>query len=99
MDVQGCRQIKNIGFDACMIFLMPLNFEMLHSRLQSRGTENEAQIEQRLNTAKLELEYCHDTTLWDAVVVNNDLETCVTEIEALIFVKDAVRKFPNELLP
>ena len=55
--------------------------EELESRLRGRGTETEEQIQRRLHTAELEL--CLQDR-YTYRVMNDDLETAVNELIALI---------------
>ena len=57
IDVQGFTQIhpEDLGIKIVSIFINPKDIETLRSRLVSRGTENESEIENRLFTAKQEI--------------------------------------------
>ena len=69
IDWQGTQQLREKAPDAVLIFLMPPSFEELERRLRSRGTEDEQRIEERLRTARWELE---QTGWFDHVVVNDE---------------------------
>jgi guanylate kinase len=60
---------------------MPPSFEELERRLRSRGTEDEQRIEERLRTARWELE---QAGWFDHVVVNDDLDRATEEVAAII---------------
>ena len=81
IDVKGAQQVRDRVPDALLIFLMPPSFEELERRLRSRGTEDEQRIEERLRTARWELE---QTGWFDHVVVNDDLERATEEVAAII---------------
>ena len=52
-----------------------------------QGTENDAQIEKRLHTAQTELAFCDSEegkATFDAVIVNDDLESAFAEFCAAI---------------
>mgnify|MGYP006304340799 FL=1 len=53
----------------------------LRRRLTHRGTESEADVQERLNRAALEMEYADKA---DAVIVNDDLDAAVEETLACI---------------
>lgn len=77
VEVKGALNIKKIfGHEAYAIFIQPPSLEVLRHRLVARGTEDEVTLRERLERAKMELDYagCFDTT-----VVNDDLETAVHE--------------------
>lgn len=70
IEVQGAKQIQKMCPDALMIFVMPPSFEELRRRLRGRGTENESQLRNRLQTALTEIE---DAMNYDFIVVNEDV--------------------------
>ena len=67
--------------DILSIFVLPPNFETLERRLRSRGTEDEATIERRLEKAKEEIG-CRSRYTYN--VINNDLDTAVKEVYDII---------------
>lgn len=56
IDVQGAMLVKESDLRRIFVFIMPPSFEVLENRLRGRGTEQEAQVVRRLQTAKEELE-------------------------------------------
>lgn len=87
VDVKGGRNIKQAyGNRALSIFIQPPSIDVLRQRLQHRGTDTAEVIEQRLERAAFELTYAQ---YFDAVVVNDDLETAAGEVIAKVseFVK------------
>ena len=81
IDVQGARKVKETFPDAVRIFLAPPSMEALKERLANRGTETPEEIERRTETAYEEM---RDMPACDYVVVNDDLETAVLQMEAII---------------
>jgi len=80
IDVLGALSIKGqFGDDAHVIFVKPESTEALKERLRMRGTENEEQIQTRIDRFEKELGYEHD---FDQVLVNStgDIETVKNEI-------------------
>lgn len=75
IDLQGARRVKEraaeLGLEVLSVFLAPPSFEDLVTRLESRGTENEEQRRQRLETAKVELAAEKE---FDVVIVNDTVE-------------------------
>ena len=68
------------------IFIAPPSMQVLEARLRNRGTEEEAQVRQRLQNAAAELDYGLNTNnpednKWDAVIINHDLDTAVNEFQ------------------
>lgn len=81
IDVQGALQIKDQKIPGLYVFIAPPDFEELRRRLVGRGTEAPEVVERRLRKAEDEF---RERVKYDHVVVNNDLETCVAEVRALI---------------
>lgn len=86
IDVQGAAQIRRAGVPSVGIFLVPPSFETLEARLSGRQEDSPEQIRRRLEVARRELEAARD---YDYVVVNDDLETCVTDVRGLVLAERA----------
>jgi guanylate kinase len=67
IDLQGARQVRERMPEALFVFLAPPSWEELVRRLVGRGTEDEAERERRLETARGELAAEPE---FDEVVVN-----------------------------
>lgn len=81
IDVNGGLNVKRLRPDAVLVFIEPPSLEVLEARLRGRGTETEEQIALRLARVKMELEAAES---YDEVIVNDDLETAVEALDALI---------------
>ena len=81
IDTQGAFQLKKKHPEAMLVFLAPPSFEELERRLRSRKTEPNDVVERRLDVAKRELELMHE---YDHIVINAEVETAVSGIEAVI---------------
>lgn len=81
LDLAGARQVRETMPDALLVFLAPPSFEELTRRLQGRATESHEVRQQRLETARTELAASAE---FDAVVVNDDLESAVAELASLM---------------
>lgn len=81
IDVQGARQIRGSVPDALLVFVLPPSVDALIRRLTGRGTEADAQVARRLQTALDELQAVSE---FDHVVVNEDLEKCLGEIRGIV---------------
>ena len=86
LDVQGFMNIKrNIDkniYRIVGIFILPPSIAELKNRMDKRGQNlDNADAELRLSIAKEEMEY---KDLYDYVVVNDDLEKCITEVADII---------------
>ena len=77
IDVKGALNVKRIyGDDALVLFIAPPSVEELQRRLEGRGTEDPASLQNRLDRAERELQ---TADACDAVVVNDDLDDAVEE--------------------
>lgn len=81
IEVQGAMHIKEQYPDAVLIFLTAPDGRSLKTRLEGRGTEEPKIIAKRLKRAYEETD---DMKYYDYLVVNNDLETCVDNVNAVI---------------
>uniref|UniRef100_A0A1D1XRP9 Guanylate kinase 1 n=1 Tax=Anthurium amnicola TaxID=1678845 RepID=A0A1D1XRP9_9ARAE len=84
IDVQGARSVRASPLEAIFIFVCPPSFEELEKRLRSRGTETEEQVQNRLRNAKAELEQGKTSGLFDHILVNDELETCCTNLKKIL---------------
>jgi len=56
------------------LFIAPPSLATLRQRLRGRGTETDASIRTRLETALKEIEYARMPGVHDLVIVNDDIE-------------------------
>jgi guanylate kinase len=81
IDVQGARQVRERAEEAVLVFLLPPSGPELLRRLRGRGSESGEEVRRRMRTALSELAAVQD---FDYVVENDDLETTVTAVEAIL---------------
>lgn len=81
IDVQGARSVRAREPEALLIFLLPPSGARIIARLRDRGSESEAALQGRLETALAELEAVDE---FDYVVVNDDLERAADAMEAIL---------------
>jgi guanylate kinase len=81
IDVQGTIAVLASYPDAVTIFIRPVSIEELERRLRARGTESEAAIRSRLETARRELAEIHR---YRHAVTNDDLERAVAELTGIL---------------
>ena len=84
IDVEGARLVRRTGLGdhtVVYVFLVPSSLSRLEERLRARGTESDEQIGDRLEAATREMEAIG---VFDYLVINNDLETAVAELQAII---------------
>lgn len=81
IDLQGARQVRAKLPTARFVFLKPPSWEELVRRLVGRGTENPAERERRLATARVELAAEPE---FDATVVNSEIPAAAAELVDLM---------------
>ena len=88
IDVQGALKVMQQYPNAVTIFLQTPSPEEFERRLRARGTESEEVIQRRLATAERELQLADR---YKYVVVNDQLETAVSEICAILKAEEMAR--------
>ncbi|NEE04059.1 guanylate kinase [Phytoactinopolyspora halotolerans] len=81
VDLQGARQIRSSMPEAFFVFLAPPSWDELVRRLVGRGTEDEAEIARRLQTARDELAAESE---FDLTVVNTEVGVVCRELVGLM---------------
>ena len=80
IDVQGAAKVRPQCPDAVSIFLTA-PWEMLVERLAKRGSEDEAVVRRRLETARAELNRVGE---YDHEIVNDDLKKTVSRLREIL---------------
>jgi guanylate kinase len=86
IDVQGARQVRSRCPDTVGVFVLPPSFDVLERRLRGRSADTEAAMQRRLRTARAEVAAF---TEYDYVIVNDELETCVDRLRAIVLAERA----------
>jgi guanylate kinase len=82
VDVIGGLNLKHFfGSKALAVFVKPPSMKILEERLRSRKTETEEKIHMRISKANFEMDRANE---FDYLLVNNNLDTAVTEIKERI---------------
>lgn len=88
IDVQGASQIRKTSESdpelkrcACFVLIGPPSLETLEQRLRGRASDSEEQIRLRLENARRELSFWKE---YDYLIINNDLDSAVSEMTDLI---------------
>jgi len=89
IDVQGAGQVRAGGIPLVTVFVLPPSFEVLEQRLRGRGKDSNDAIRRRLDTARAEVAAYDD---YDYVVVNDDLDACVTAMRSIILAERVRRE-------
>lgn len=90
IDVQGALAVlEQDDFDPITLFIHPGGVDELEQRLRNRGTESEAAIGARLETASSEMRYMHR---YQYEVINGSVDVAVAEICQIL--KDQKEQHP-----
>ena len=81
IDWQGAEQVRNLYPKACSIFILPPSLQDLSQRLQGRAQDDEETIDKRMRQAVNEITHVAEA---DYMVVNEDFETALSDILAII---------------
>ncbi|NLY72098.1 MAG: guanylate kinase [Tissierellia bacterium] len=81
IEMLGAAQIKELGEDAVLIFVLPPNLKTLKNRLISRKTEDSSAIEARLSCTMDELKHLSN---YDYYLVNKNIDLTVDELLSII---------------
>ena len=82
VDVKGGVSLKKyFGDDALSIFVKAPSIKEIRRRLENRGTDSPAFIEERVRKARIEMMY---QPRFDYILVNDDLATCLAEADRVV---------------
>ena len=88
IEIEGARQIRKNFSNSLQVFVLPPSAEVLVERLTGRNTEDPEILRKRLTRASDELAAVAE---YDYAVVNEDLDTAVEQIAAILDGKDEER--------
>ena len=81
IEVEGARQIRRNFPNSLQVFVLPPSADVLVERLKRRNTENPELLRKRLTHASEELAAVAE---YDYAVVNEDLDTAVEQVSAIL---------------
>jgi len=81
IDIEGARQIRRNLSNSLQVFVLPPSAEVLMERLTRRNTENRELLRKRLTRASEELAAVAE---YDYAIVNQDLDTAVAQVSAIL---------------
>lgn len=81
IDWQGALQIKRLFPNAVLIFILPPGWDELRLRLERRGEDDAATIEQRMANARIEVS---KASQFDFVIINALFETALFDLKAIV---------------
>ena len=85
LEMKGVKQIKETkGIDPRYVYIQPPSIEDLELRLKGRKTETEESLQKRLRIAKSDLEYVSSSSVFDIVIVNDDVDIATHKLKDFI---------------
>ena len=82
IDWQGTQQLaQKAGDDLVSIFILPPSTKSLEMRLKTRAQDSDEVVARRMSKASEEISHWAE---YDYVVVNDDLERCISEVKAIL---------------
>jgi guanylate kinase len=82
IDWQGTQQLEYaFRTDLVLIFILPPSMSELERRLHERGTDSEEIIAGRMRRAAAEIGHWAE---YDYVLINDDMEKCLADVQAII---------------
>lgn len=88
IDTQGARQVRAQHAQFVSVFILPPSFAVLEERLRRRSKDTEEAIRRRLDVARDEVRRYRE---YDYVIVNDELESCVDRLRAIVIAERARR--------
>lgn len=89
IEVKGTRQLRERGIPGLYVFIAPPSIDELRARLERRGSNAPAEIQERVRLAEEEVlaarEVVAGVPMYDITVTNHDLEATIREVERLIW--------------
>ncbi len=81
IDWQGYQQLKQSNLEVVGIFILPPSKKELIKRLRTRARDTNKEMKKRMNLVQNEISHFPE---YDYVVINEDLEICVSQIMNII---------------
>ncbi|MEW9050415.1 MAG: guanylate kinase [Neobacillus sp.] len=89
IEVKGARQVREKFPEGLFIFLMPPSLTELKNRIVTRGTETEELINNRMLSAREEIEMME---LYDYVVENDQVERACNRVKSIVIAEHCRRE-------
>ncbi|XP_053323401.1 guanylate kinase isoform X3 [Spea bombifrons] len=90
IDMQGVKSIKKTDLNPIYVTVQPPSVEILEKRLRDRKTESEESLQKRLKAAREDMEISKEPGLFDAVIINDDLDRAYADLKELL--ADEIKK-------
>ena len=95
IETVGAAKVMAACPEAVGIFILPPSIAELRRRLENRATDSAEVIAKRVAEAKAEIEKSYN---YDYVVVNDDLDTAIAEVKAVMTAAKKMTKLNHETI-
>lgn len=82
--IEALRKMENLQIVPRFVWVAPPSFEVLEARLRNRGSETEASMKTRLDTAKREVMYAASSKIFDLTIINEDIDASYAELQSFL---------------
>ena len=97
IDWQGAQQLEQAAVeDLVKIFILPPDMRALESRLRTRAQDSEDVIAKRMSKSESEISHWSE---YDYIIVNEDIDTALAELEAIVIAERMKRRRQTWLGP
>lgn len=96
IEAEGAFKVKEQMPEALLIYMLPPSMAELKARLVGRGTETPDKVEKRLRKAREE--ELDKARQYDFLIVNDDLEKCISELHRMIQTRTGISPEGSDVL-
>uniref|UniRef100_A0AAX7TB03 Guanylate kinase n=1 Tax=Astatotilapia calliptera TaxID=8154 RepID=A0AAX7TB03_ASTCA len=84
VDIQGVKRIKETDLNPIYVSIQPPSMDHISILFLDRQTETEESLQKRLEAARVDMELSKEPGVFDAVIINDDLEKAYEELKEIL---------------
>ena len=81
VEIQGAKALKEYFPQGNFVFILPPTSKVLEDRLRDRGSLSEAELRQRLDRVRQEVQ---EASWYDYLIINDDLSLAIRQLQAIV---------------
>jgi guanylate kinase len=81
VEIHGAKALKKHFFQGNFVFIVPPTSKVLEERLRDRGNLPEAELQQRLDRVRREVQ---EASWYDYLIINDDLSLAIRQLQAIV---------------
>ena len=81
VEIHGAKALKEYFPKGNFVFILPPTPKVLESRLRDRGSLSEAELQQRLERVRQEVQ---EASWYDHLIINDDLSLAIRQLQAIV---------------